>query len=160
MKKSSLCSKRKLLVAVIGGNKCSSEVEQNAIKLGKLLAEVGAILVCGGLSGVMKAVSKGVYEAGGISVGILPGDEKNSANPYIDIPVATGLGYARNAIVAGCADIIIALPGEYGTLSEIAFALNKRKPVIGIGAWDIKGIIQVKTPEEAIELVKTMSHEL
>ncbi len=156
MKKPYSYSNKKLLVAVIGGNKCSAEVEQICLKLGKLLAEVGAILICGGLSGVMNAVSKGAHDAGGLTVGILPGPDKGSANPHIDIPIATGLGYARNAIVAGSADIVIALSGEYGTLSEIAFALNKRKPVIGIGTWDIKGIMQVKTPEEAIEMVKTI----
>jgi uncharacterized protein (TIGR00725 family) len=150
-------SHKRLIVAVIGGHKCSLEVEQKAIKLGNLLAKVGVILVCGGLGGVMEAVSKGMCDAGGLSVGILPGEDKASANPYIDIPIATGLGYTRNTIVAGCADIVIALPGEYGTLSEIAFALNMKKPVIGIGAWDIKGVRQVKTPEEAIELVKKLT---
>lgn len=156
MKKLSLPLDKKLLVAVVGGHKCSEEVEQKAIKLGKLLAEVGVILVCGGLSGVMESVSKGMHSAGGITVGILPGEDKKAANPYVDIPISTGLGYTRNTIVAGCADIIIALPGEYGTLSEIAFALNMKKPVIGIGSWDIKGMKQVKTPEEAVEIVRSM----
>ena len=146
--------REKPIVAVIGGHKCSLKVEQQAIRLGNLLGKVGVILVCGGLGGVMKAVSRGMKEAGGISVGILPGENKTSANPYIDIPIPTGLGYTRNTIVVGCADIIVALPGEYGTLSEIAFALNMKKPVIGIGAWDIAGVRQVNTPEEAIELIQ------
>lgn len=146
-------------MAVIGGHKCSYEVEQNAIKIGKLLAEVGAIVVCGGLGGVMQAVSKGVDSGGGVSVGVLPGEDKSSANPFIDIPIATGLGYTRNTIVAGCADIVIAFPGEYGTLSEIAFALNMKKPVIGLGTWDIRGVIAAKTPEEAIDLVKALAQK-
>ena len=154
MKKTFLSSNRKTLIAVIGGHKCNNEVEQISIKLGNLLAKVGVILICGGLSGVMEAVSKGMYDEGGMTIGLLPGEDKNTANPYIDIPIATGLGYTRNTIVVGCADIVIALPGEYGTLSEIAFALNMKKPVIGIGSWAIKGIKQVKTPQEAIELVK------
>ena len=156
MKKFSLSPKR-LIIAVIGGHRCSLEVEQIAIKLGNLIAKMDAILICGGLGGVMEAVSKGAYECGGLSVGILPGEDKGAANPYIDIPISTGLGLTRNTIVAGCADIIIALPGEYGTLSEIAFALNMKKPVIGIGAWDIPGVRQVRTAQEAIEAVKEVA---
>ncbi|MFH0877089.1 MAG: TIGR00725 family protein [Candidatus Omnitrophota bacterium] len=152
-------SKKKTIVAVIGGHKCSNEVEEIAMKLGKLLAKVGVTLVCGGLNGVMKAVSRGMQEGGGVTVGILPGENKQDANPYVDIPIPTGLGYTRNTLVAGCADIIIALAGEYGTLSEIAFALNMKKPVIGIGSWDIKGMRQVNTPEEAVALVKTIVND-
>ena len=106
---------------------------------------------------MMESVSKGCYEAGGVTVGILPGEDKNQANPYVTIPIATGLGYTRNTLVAGCADIIIALSGEYGTLSEVAFALNMKKPVIGLGSWDIKGVRQVKTPQEVLEAVKEIA---
>lgn len=148
--------KNKLLVAVIGGHSCTHEVEQLAIKLGNLLSKVGVTVVCGGLGGVMKAVAKGVHDRGGLTVGILPGEDKSSANSYIDIPISTGLGNTRNTIVAGCADIIVALPGEYGTLSEIAFALNMRKPVIGIGSWEIKGMQQAATPEEAVGIIEKM----
>ena len=156
--KKSFSSHKRTIVAVIGGHKCSLKVERQAIKLGNLLSKVGVILICGGLGGVMEAVSMGMKEAGGITVGILPGKDKASANPYIDISIPTGLGYIRNTIVVSCADIIVALPGEYGTLSEIAFALNMKKPVIGIGTWDIAGVRQVNTPEEAIELIqKTIS---
>ncbi|MEK6714607.1 MAG: TIGR00725 family protein [Candidatus Omnitrophota bacterium] len=146
--------KNKLIISVIGGHSCAQEVEQIAHKLGKNIAKVGAILVCGGLSGVMKAVCKGAKEEKGVTVGVLPGEDKQSANPYVDIPIATGLGYTRNTIVTGCADIVIALPGEYGTLSEIGFALNAKKPVIGIGTWDIPGIIKVKDADEAIGYIK------
>jgi uncharacterized protein (TIGR00725 family) len=157
LKKSFTLSKNKLVVAVIGGHRCNNEVEEISIKLGNLLAKVGVIVVCGGLSGVMEAVCKGVDSEGGLSIGILPGEDKKSANPYVGIVIPTGLGYTRNTIVVSCADIIIALPGEYGTLSEIAFALNMKKPVIGIGSWDIKGMRQVKTPQEAVEIVKQLT---
>jgi len=101
----------------------------------------------------MEAVSRGAKNRGGLTVGILPSEDKNAANPYIDIPIPTGLGYTRNTIVAGCADAVIALPGEYGTLSEIAFALNMKKPVIGLGSWTIPGVLEVKTAEEAVAKV-------
>lgn len=149
--------KNKLIVSVIGGHKCTKEVEQIAHKLGKNLAKVGAIVVCGGLGGVMKAVCKGVKQAKGTTVGILPGENKNSVNPYVDIPIATGLGYARNTIVTGCADVVIALPGEYGTLSEIAFALNAKKTVIGIGIWSLPGIIKAKDADDAIRKLKEIA---
>ncbi len=102
----------------------------------------------------MKAVSKGVRDGGGLTIGLLPSDRKSDANPFIDIPIATGLGNTRNTLVVGCADVVVALPGQYGTLSEVAFALNAGKPVIGLGSWKIPGITQVKTPEAAAEKVK------
>ncbi|MFA5187623.1 MAG: TIGR00725 family protein [Patescibacteria group bacterium] len=145
--------KKRVIVAVVGGHVCGAKVEQIAIKLGELLAKVGVILVTGGLKGVMEAVSRGAKNGGGLTVGILPSEDKNAANPYIDIPIPTGLGYTRNTIVAGCADAVIALPGEYGTLSEIAFALNMKKPVIGLGSWTIPGVMEVKTAEEAVAKV-------
>ena len=145
--------KQKLLIAVIGGHQCNAKVEQIAQEIGKKIAEVGAILVCGGLSGVMKAVSKGTKEAGGTTIGILPGENKKDANAYVDIAIPTGLGLARNTLVVRTADIIIALPGKYGTLSEIAFALNAGKTVLGIGTWNIKGVIKVKTPEGALRYI-------
>ncbi|PIQ88522.1 MAG: TIGR00725 family protein [Candidatus Omnitrophica bacterium CG11_big_fil_rev_8_21_14_0_20_42_13] len=144
----------KIIIAVIGGHECSVKVEQIAHKLGKNIAKVGAILACGGLTGVMEAACRGAKEENGTTIGILPSEHKNSANPYVDIPIATGLGFARNAIVTGCADVIVALPGEYGTLSEIGFALNAKKLVIGIGTWDIPGIIKAKDADEAIEQIK------
>jgi uncharacterized protein (TIGR00725 family) len=145
--------KGKPIIAVCGGHKCTKEVEQIAHEIGKNISKVGGILVCGGLGGVMEAVCKGCKAAGGLTVGILPGESKAAANPYVDIPIPTGLGYSRNTLVVGAADIIIALPGEYGTLSEIAFALNAKKPVIGLGSWDIPGMLQAKTPEEAMKLL-------
>ena len=146
--------KQKLLIAVIGGHQCNAKMECIAYKIGKKIAKVGAILVCGGLSGVMKAVSKGTKEAGGTTIGILPGENKKDANAYVDIAIPTGLGLARNTLVVRTADIIIALPGKYGTLSEIAFALILKKKVINLSNWDIPGTIKVRTSEEAIKYIK------
>lgn len=148
--------REKPIIAVCGGHKCTKEVEQIAYEIGRNIAKVGAMLICGGLGGVMKAVCKGCKEAGGVTIGILPGEDKNSANPYVDIAIPTGLGYTRNTLVVGSADAVIALPGEYGTLSEIAFALIEKKPVIGLGSWDIPGMIQAKTPEEVTKRLKEL----
>lgn len=139
-------------VAVIGGNKPSPEFLDLAYRVGQLLASRGAILVCGGLGGVMEASARGAKEAGGLTIGLLPGKEREEANVYIDIPVVTGIGYNRNSMVVLNADTVIALDGEYGTLTEIAFALIFGKKVIGLKTWDIKGVIPVWTPEEAVEL--------
>ena len=114
----------------------------------------GAALICGGLGGVMKGVSQGVNEAGGTAVGIIPGTDKNDANPYIDIAIVTGMGHARNAIVVGSADGVIALPGGPGTLSEVALALKMGKPVVGLSAWgDISGVISADSPSDAVRLI-------
>jgi len=145
---------RKLIIAVIGSHQCDENTAKIAQQLGREIAKIGAILVCGGLGGVMEAVAKGAKENSGITVGILPGENKNEANPYIDIPIATGLGYTRNTLVTTAADIVVALAGEYGTLSEISFALNAKKPVIGIKTWDIKGIIKVNTVKEVMQEIK------
>jgi len=146
---------RKKIVGVIGGSKCSKEVEQLAQNLGKNLAKVVDFLVCGGLGGVMRAVCKGFKEEGGsITLGIIPSYEKKDANEYIDIIIPTGLGMARNVIVVRISDIIIALPGEYGTLSEIAYALQFGIPVISLRSWEIPVVIKVKTVKEAIREVK------
>ena len=147
-------SKKKLLIAVIGGHQCDAKVEQIAQEIGKKIAKMGAKLVSGGLGGVMKAVSKGAKQAGGTTIGILPGENKQEANPYIDIAIPTGLGLSRNTLVVRTADIIIALPGEYGTLSEIAFALVLKKKVINLSNWDIPGTIKLRTSEEAIKYIE------
>lgn len=138
------------LIAIIGAGRADESLMRIAETCGSLIAKKGAVLLCGGLGGVMEAAAKGASSAGGITVGILPGDSKESANPYIDIPVVTGFGEGRNIIIVRSADGFIAIGGEYGTLSEIAFALKAGKPVIGINTWDIKGIIKVESPEEAV----------
>ncbi len=142
----------KIRVAVIGGNRAGREALEQAHAVGRLLAERGAVLVCGGLGGVMEAASRGVREAGGLAVGILPGRDPSEANPFIDIPIATGLGYTRNSLVVMNADAVIAIDGEYGTLSEIAFSMIYGKTVVGLGSWVIKGVLPAATPEEAVDL--------
>ena len=140
--------KRKILISVIGGHDCNDEVERLAHEIGRIVVEVGGVLVCGGLKGVMEAASKGAKMAGGLTIGILPGKNKEDANPYIDIALPTSIGYARNALVACCADIIIALPGSHGTNSEICYGLVFDRPVFDLGNWNIEGMIKVKDLEE------------
>jgi len=144
--------RKRLRIGVIGGSRPDASARQTASKIGKLIAENGAILVCGGLGGVMEAASRGAKQAGGLTVGILPGNHPSDANPYIDIPIATGLGYTRNSLVAMNSDLLIAVDGEYGTLSEIAYGNIYGKKVIGLGTWKIKGVVAAETAEEAIKL--------
>ena len=147
---------RKKIVGVIGGHNCTKKVEQEAKELGKKLAGVVGILVSGGLSGVMSAVCQGFKASGGLTIGIIPGYDKSNANPFVDIVIPTGLGLARNVLVVKSADVVIALPGEAGTLSEIAYCLQFGIPVVSLNSWDIKGVIKVKTPGEAIIKVKEL----
>lgn len=147
---------RKKIVGVIGGHSCTAKVEQLAHNLGLKLAKVVDYIVCGGLSGVMKAVCQGFKLENGVTIGIIPSYNKKDANDYVDIVIPTGLGYARNVLVVQTADVVIALPGEYGTLSEIAYALQFKKPVISLGSWDIAGVIKVDTVDEAINKVKEL----
>jgi len=139
---------RKFLVSVIGGHKCDESVAAMAEKVGGIIAREGAALVTGGLGGIMEAACRGARKEGGLTVGIIPGENTEDANDFVDIVIPTGMGYSRNALVAGSADMIVALPGEYGTLSEIAFALNAGKPVYGFGTWDISGVEKLESPEE------------
>lgn len=141
----------KKTISVIGAGTADVATLKTAEEVGRLIAKHGAILICGGLGGVMEAASKGAHMEGGITVGILPQNNKNEANPYIDIPIVTGFGEGRNVIISRSADAIIAIGGEYGTLSEIAFGLKMGKPVIGIRTWDIKGIIKAKSAEDAVK---------
>lgn len=145
---------RKKIVSVIGGHTCNREVEQLAYKLGKKLAKVVDILVTGGLSGIMKAVCKGFKTKCGLTIGIITSYDKRNANDYCDIVIPSGLGYARNVLVVQSGDVIVALPGEYGTLSEVAFTLQFKKPIISLNSWDIPGVIKVKTVDEAVKKVK------
>ncbi len=140
----------KKMISVIGGRRVEKALLEEAEKVGRLIARSGITLVCGGLGGVMEAVSRGARAEGGITIGILPQDHKRDANEYIDLPIITGLGIGRNVIIARTADAVIAIGGEYGTLSEIAFALQMGKPVIGIRTWDIKGIMKAVSAEDAV----------
>ena len=144
--------RKRVRIGVIGGANPAPEFRKTAYEVGKLIAKKQAVLVCGGLRGVMEAAAKGNKEAGGISIGVLPGRSIKDANPYIDIPIATGLGYTRNALVVMNSDVLIAINGHYGTLSEIAYGLIQEKKVIGLGTWDIKGVIEADTPEQAVDL--------
>ena len=135
---------QKITISVIGARHATAKVEQNAHEIGKIVANVGAVLVCGGLSGVIEAAASGAKEAGGLTIGLLPGKDKRDANPYIDIALPTTIGFARNACVACSGDVIIALPGSYGTTSEICYGLVYDKPVIDMGNWKIKGMTKVK----------------
>lgn len=139
-------------IGVIGGARADIASLEAAGRVGRLIAGAGAILVCGGLGGVMEAAARGAKAAGGLTVGILPGSSPADANPFIDVPIATGLGFTRNSLVAMNADALIAIDGEYGTLSEIAYGIILGKRVIGLGTWDIRGVLPAKSPEEAVSL--------
>ena len=126
---------RRRLVAVCGESDPQTSLADLAFELGHGIAERGAILICGGLTGVMEHAARGARAAGGLTVGLLPGDEPDDANAYIDLAIATGLGHARNAVLARTADGVVALGGGLGTLSEIALALRNGRPTIGIQTW-------------------------
>ena len=144
--------KDRVHIAVVGAGDCSHEGAARAYDVGRELARRSAVLFCGGLGGVMEAAAKGAREAGGLTVGFLPGFEFREANPYIDIAIPTGLSHGRNVLVVRAAMAIIAVEGAYGTLSEIAFALALGKPVIGLNTWDIgPEVIKAQTAQEAVE---------
>ena len=140
----------KHLIAVIGASTATHEELAIAEEVGLLIAKNGWILVNGGLGGVMEASAKGAFEAGGIVVGILPTPSPSSANPYVTIPIATNMGHARNAIIAHTADVLIAIGGGEGTLSEIAIARKLEKTVFGIKSWEIAGVIKASDAADAI----------
>jgi len=128
---------KKRLIAVIGGSHSSAKEGRLAEEVGKELARRGAILVCGGMGGIMEAACRGASAGGGLTIGILPGESSRDANSYVQLPIVTGIGYARNAIVAKSAQAVIAIGGSYGTLSEIGYALQNGIPVIGLGTWSL-----------------------
>lgn len=142
----------RLRVGLIGAGTCPEEIYKTAYAVGKAIAEKKAVLICGGLGGVMEAAAKGAVEAGGFTVGILPGESKSDSNPYISLPIATGLGHARNVLIIRAADVVIAVSGGYGTLSEIALALKMGKGVVGLHTWrHIPGIEHAMSVDEAVE---------
>ncbi len=150
---------RKPIISVIGGsNTATAEAKALAEEVGFLIARADAILVCGGLNGVMEAASRGAKRGGGLTVGILPGTDPMEGNPHVDVPIVTAMSTARNAIVVRTADAIIAIAGSYGTLTEMAYAFDLGKKVFGLKTWDLEKIgvpkdlfIPVKTPREAVE---------
>ena len=147
-------------VAVIGPGEASPDESARAEEVGRLLAGRGAVVVCGGLGGVMEAVSHGAASAGGTVVGILPGRERTDANEHVTIALSTGMGEMRNALVVRAADAVIAVGGAYGTLSEIAFALRTGMPVVGIGTWDLDDVVDAPDPVAAVELALALAGEV
>ena len=149
-----------MIIGVIGSDgEIGDEQRSNAETVGRLVAEKGSTLVCGGLAGVMEAACKGAKSAGGTTIGVLPTMKKESANPYVDIPIVTGMGVARNVIIVRTADVLIAVGGRFGTLSEIAHALSMGKKVVSLKSWEClgseeppEGMIFASTPEEAVQL--------
>ncbi len=141
------------LISVIGGAQCSPQEAALAEEVGRLLARNGYGVVCGGRGGIMAAVCRGANQMGGVTVGVLPGDDESEANDWVQIVIPTGLGEARNAVVARAGRGIIAIGGEYGTLSEIALALKWGKRVAGLGTWDIEGVYHARYPEDAVAYV-------
>ncbi|MBK9710347.1 MAG: TIGR00725 family protein [Kouleothrix sp.] len=145
------------IIAVCGAGQCSPDLAGLAEAVGRGIAQAGATLVCGGLGGVMAAACRGARAAGGITVGILPGADPRAANPDVLVPIATGMGEARNALIVRSADVVIAIGGEYGTLSEIALARKIGRAVIGLRTWELgrdaagqPHIVAADTPERAL----------
>ncbi|MFC1855327.1 TIGR00725 family protein [Thermodesulfobacteriota bacterium] len=141
-----------MIIGVVGAGSCNDEQHEKAHEIGRLIAKAGAMLVTGGLGGVMEAASKGASEEGGAVIGILPGSSKHDANKYVTVPIITDAAHMRNVIIANTADVIIAVFGGYGTLSEVAISLKLGKKVVAFDSWEIEGTLTAKTPAEAVEL--------
>ncbi len=145
---------------MIGGGQCGAAEYASAMEVGRLVAEAGATLVCGGLSGVMEAAARGAKEAGGHTIGILPGHDRSLANPYLDFVLTTGIGHARNLAVVSSGDAVIAIGGSYGTLSEIGLAGRVGRPVVILSGWRLQNeqgtedIWYASSPREAMALVR------
>jgi uncharacterized protein (TIGR00725 family) len=151
---------RKPIIAVIGAGKCSKKLRDMAADIGRYIAENGGVVVCGGLGGIMEGAARGAKEGGGITIGIIPTDNKDDANEFIDHVIVTGFGEARNIIIVKTADAIVALPGKYGTLTEMAFALHAGKPIVSVSAWKLGDEIkQVENPLEAAKIALEMARD-
>jgi uncharacterized protein (TIGR00725 family) len=145
-------SKRPLRITVVGGGRCDRETASIAERVGIEIARRGGVVVSGGLGGVMEAASRGAKSVGGTTVGILPGQRAEDANEHVDIPIATGMGEARNVVNVRCADAVIAVDGGYGTLSEIALALKMGIPVVALSSWAVTAdVLEADSPESAVE---------
>ena len=159
-------AERPLIIAVIGGDSPPPSAAAQAEEVGRLLAERGAVVVCGGRRGVMEAVCRGAKSAGGVTIGVMPGDDPRAANDWVDYPVMTGMSYARNVIVVKSGRAVIAVDGAYGTLSEIAHALAEGTPVVGLDTWDMTSgsgtalaIIRAASPADAVEKALAAARE-
>jgi len=153
-------------VAVIGSAVCDEGVAALAREVGREIARRGAVLVCGGRGGVMEAACQGAKSAGGMTVGILPGFDRREANRYVEVPIVTGLGEARNAIVVRTADAVVAVSGGFGTLSEIGLACKMGRPVVGLGTWELRrqgqaveAVVEAGSPVEAVELALRLASQ-
>ena len=143
---------RRIQIAVLGGREVSDELLRMAEEVGRRIAEKGAILITGGLMGVMEAASRGAHQAGGLVAGVLPMDDPEAANPFVDVVIATGLGVARNAVILHSADGAIAVGGRYGTLSEMAYALQLGVPLVSLHSWPVdETVVQAATPQETVD---------
>lgn len=143
-------------VAVVGPGDASPRELASAEDVGAGLAALGAVVVTGGLGGVMEAASRGARSKRGHTLGILPGEDRETANGWVEIAVATGLGELRNGLVVRAADALVAVGGGHGTLSEVALALKLGRPVVGLGTWDVHGVEHVSTPAEAIDRISAL----
>lgn len=151
---------RKPVIAVIGAGKCSRKLRDMAAEIGRYVAENGGVVLCGGLGGVMEGAARGAKEAGGTTIGIIPSENKADANQFIDYVIPTGFGQARNVLVVRAADAIVALPGKFGTLSEMAFALVSGKPIVSVQAWKLgEEILQVEDPIEAAKIAMDLARK-
>jgi hypothetical protein len=149
-----------MIIGVIGADKCSSNIARIAEEVGAEIARRGCILICGGRGGVMEAACKGARDAGGLTIGVLPGPDRSEANKYVSVPIVTNIGEARNAIVVLSSQGIIAIDGGYGTLSEIALALKARIPIVGLRTWSLamegtadSSILRATTALQAVEML-------
>ena len=141
-------------ISVFGGRDITPDVYEDTLEIGRRLADEGYLVFCGGGTGVMEAIAKGVHDEGGIIVGILKGQDLEEGNKYLTVPIATGIGIARNAILAYNCDAAIAISGQYGTLSEIAYAFQLKKPVIGYKTWDIDSVVRADSPSDVVIKLK------
>lgn len=146
--------RQEITVSIVGSHEATPATAKLAQAVGRMVAGLGCVLVCGGLQGLMREACRGAKEAGGTTIGILPGNDKSDANDFVDIALPTTIGYSRNVIVAASADIVIALPGSYGTESEICYALVYGRPVIDLGGWKIKGMLKARGVPEAQRILK------
>ncbi len=153
-----------MIIGVIGGEQATPEEEQLAYEVGREIGRRGHVLVCGGRGGVMRAACRGAREAGGHTIGILPGEDASDANEYVEFPIITGIGFARNAIIARTAEALVAIGGRYGTLSEIAFAFIAGRPVAGLRTWQLTTpdgeavpIVFCQTPQEAVDFCERLA---
>lgn len=155
-----MTTRRKTIIGVIGAAQPSADGLVLAESVGREIARRGAVLACGGLGGVMEAAARGAFEAGGEVIGILPGPESASANPYVTIAIPTNMGHARNVIIAHTAQALIAVEGEYGTLSETAIGLKLGKPVILLpGARDVPGAVFAASADAAVSIAFESLHQ-